>query len=134
MMSELEEINEFLRLVTALAVGAGNDEVSEDDILRLFQERGINRTAAMEQFEKVSAKLRRPVVREARVFEWNIFRRVITVTRLLSAEDIERIAELYRISTPEEIQRRIRSFTGIQFERFVGELLSKTPNFLEIFV
>ena len=80
--------------------------------------------SATEIWEELTKELRFPVVRRNYAYEWNMFRRALCITRLPSLIDCERIAELYQRSTPEEVRRRIRELTGVQFESFLKSVLS----------
>src|SRR5262245_20124329 len=115
MTSDSDVFDEFLRSVIELADETPRGEVNEEDILRLLAAKHGSRTDAAEVWEQLSTSLRTPVVRWGTVLEWNLFRKVVRVTRLLTAEEMERIEELYRLSTPEEVERRIRQLSGLQF-------------------
>src|SRR5262249_13026954 len=109
-------------------------EIAESAILEKLQIRAGSRTDAAEIWEYVAAKLRRPTVLDGRVYEWNLFRKVVCVTRLPGGDEVERIAEMYALSTPQEVDRRIRGLSGIQFEHFLGELLRRIPSFRSVVV
>jgi restriction endonuclease Mrr len=109
-------------------------EVAEDVLIERLSARYGGRTNAAEAWEVASAQLRQPIVRRERVCEWNLFRRVLCITRLPSADEIARMEELYALTTPHEIDRRIRALSGAQFEHFLGELLRRMPGFKEVVV
>jgi restriction endonuclease Mrr len=128
---------DFERLISVLAQVTRTvqyEELPEHRLVGMLQENIGDYTTALEKWEEVAAELRQPVVRDGRVFEWNLFRRVMCVSRLPGPEELERFAELYRRSAPEQIDRRIRALSGGQFERFLGELLRSLPNFRGIHV
>jgi hypothetical protein len=102
-------------------------EIPEPDILTLLRESPSGADAAAEVWEEIASELRHPVVRMGYVYEWNIFRRTLCITRLPGGVECERISELYARSTPEEIRRRICALTGTQFEEFLRSLLAAEP-------
>src|SRR5436309_951875 len=130
-------LDDFERVVAVLSQAARRvqyEEVPEHQVIAFLEQAVGDRTGAMETWEGVAPELRKPVVRDGRVFEWNLFRRVVCVSKLPDADELERIAELYRRSAPEEVERRVRILTGPQFERFIGELLRQIPNFRAVHV
>jgi len=81
-------------LLQAISHSAGElrgGEVKEEEILRFLERSRGNRTGAAEVWEHLSTSLRNPIVRWGRVFEWNLFRKIVRVTKLPSAEEIERM-------------------------------------------
>jgi restriction endonuclease Mrr len=127
----------FAQVVDAIAHEAQGDqyrEITESVAVRVIGGILPAGTDVLELWEAISSDLRRPVVRGGHVVEFNMFRGAVRVTKLPNAEELERIAELYRLSAPEEIERRIRLLSGIQFERFVSELLGKLPVFRNVVV
>jgi restriction endonuclease Mrr len=61
-----------------------------------------------------------------------MFRRVVKISRLQTLEELEGTCELYKTATPRELERRIRSLNGIEFETFLATVLSRLPDFREI--
>lgn len=102
-------------------------EIPETDILALLRGDPGRGGDVAEVWEEIEIELRHPVVRMGYVYEWNIFRRTLCITRLPGGTECERISELYARSTPEEIRRRIRGLTGTQFEEFLRSLLAAEP-------
>jgi len=80
--------------------------------------------AATEIWEELTKDLRTPVVHRGYAYEWNIFRRVLCITRLPTLIDYERFAELYERSTPVELKKRIQELSGPQFESFLKNVLA----------
>src|SRR5262245_33279209 len=104
-------IEEFERVVAVLSQATRRvqyEEVPEHQIIAFLEQAIGDRTSALETWEDVAPDLRKPVVREGRVFEWNLFRKVVCVSKLPDRDELERTAELYRRSAPEEVERRIR--------------------------
>lgn len=107
-------------------------EVSDKDLIgKLEKELGAHERAA-EIWDEISQELRYPVVRRGYAYEWNMFRKVLVVTRLPDLVECERLAELYERSTPEELRRRICDLTGLQFENFIRSILSSDPKLTNI--
>jgi restriction endonuclease Mrr len=72
------------------------------------------------------------VVRDGYLVQWQIFRGVLEVRKLATAQEIESTAELYETTTSNEIARKIRSLTGIEFERFLTAVLSRLSEYRNI--
>lgn len=89
---------------------------------------------ATEVWEDLTKALRLAVVRRGYAYEWNMFRRTLCITRLPSLVDCERMAELYDRSTPDELRRRIRELSGVQFEMFLRSLLSAESCLTNVFI
>jgi hypothetical protein len=126
-----------LELLEMLRQGSDATErlsLTEENALCLIRGRVPDRTDAAEMWESLTANLREPQVLRQWAYEWHPFRKVLEITRLPGAGEIERIVEYYSRSTPGELERRMRALTGYQFELFLGELLIELPMFERIIV
>jgi len=127
--SRLEEVLQTLPEY----IRQGNDtELVEKDIIEILRPYYASRTDAADAWERAAMLLRQAVVRRGLVYEWKLFRRVLRITKLPSADEMERISELYALSTPVAIDQRIRSLSGTQFEQFLAELLRKIAVFRDV--
>jgi len=120
--------------VFRLAMGSEVREVTEETVIATIAGDDLENLRAAEAWEQVAEVFRKGVVRQGIVYEWNLFRRVLRITPLPRADEVERIAELYSTSTPHEIERRIASLEGRQFENFLHELLSRMPQFSGVYL
>lgn len=108
-------------------------EVSESKLLSYLQRKmSVDASSAQEAWEAVSNSFRKIVIRKGYIIQWNFIRNIVTVVRILPAEEVESIAELYQRATPAEIERKIRSLSGTDFERFLAAVLSRRPEFRNI--
>lgn len=108
-------------------------EVSESELVSyLERELSVSAPSAQEAWEAVSHKFRKLAVRAGYTIQWNFVRNVVTVARMPVAEEIQSVAEIYQRSTPAEIERKIRSLSGTEFERFLAAILSRRPEFRNV--
>jgi hypothetical protein len=124
---ESSRLEGFIATLEQARAVAPYSEIPETELLELLRRNSAIADDAAETWEDIARELRQPVVRKGYVYEWNIFRRTLCITRLPGSIECERISELYARSTPEEIRRRIRGLTGIQFEEFLRSLLAVEP-------
>jgi len=128
----------FDALVAWLINVAGqNDrvEVSEIQLISyLEEEHNLDHIGARAVWESLSPAFRRRVVRDGYLLQWLIFRNVVQVSRLATAEEIQSTAEVYESTKNEELERRIRSLSGIEFERFLTTILGRRSEYRNISV
>lgn len=131
-----ERLSRFEKLISwllALAGDAERVEASEDQIVGfLKEESGKTKEGALEAWQDISPDFRKVIVRDSRTIQWNIFRNHVQISRLPTVEELEGVAELYERTTPDELTRKIRNLSGLEFERFLGAILSQHPEYRNI--
>jgi hypothetical protein len=134
MMGDAEVVDELLQwLIDSVGDGERAD-IPEQTVVAYCGAACANQANGIEIWQRISGDLRRPVLRDGFVIQWNFFRNVVRVIRLPSPEELLSSAEHYQRATPQEIERKIRSLTGQQFERFMGAVLIQSPEFRNIVV
>jgi hypothetical protein len=124
----------FELLVAWLIKKAGTSErfdVTEEEVITFIQsELNIDRVSAIVEWQEISDLFReKKIVRDGYLVQWHMFRSAFQVRRLATAEEIQSTAELYQLSTSDEIARRIRGLTGIEFEHFITTVLSRRSEY-----
>ena len=109
-------------------------EISEDRAISyLADEMNLDRVGAIAEWEALSDGFRRKkIVRDGHLVQWQMFRSAFQVSRLATAEEVQSCAEIYQLTTHEEVERKIRGLTGIEFERFLTAVLSRRPEYRNI--
>jgi restriction endonuclease Mrr len=130
---------EFEGLVTWLIRTAGQSdraEISEEQAIRfLQQEFAIDRVTAIAEWQDLIGKFQqKKIVRDGHLVQWHMFRSGFQVSTLATVEEIQSTAEIYHSTTDEELMRKIRSLSGIAFERFLGAVLARRPEYRNITV
>ena len=107
-------------------------EISEPHIISYLQDLLLDKLDPKEAWEAISNNLRSRKVRNGFVVQWDIFRRVLRVVRVPTSVELQAAAELYEHSTPHDLEHKIRNLSGKEFERFVGAVLGRIPEFRSI--
>lgn len=123
-----------LELFRSRAASYQDVELAEGQILEIFARVVGGPEAAKRLWERVSQQLRKPRVSHGYVFHWNMFKSVMSISRLPTAEQLERISEYYRESAPRDVKSYLRSLTGRQFEILVVTLLTKLSKFRNVLI
>jgi hypothetical protein len=129
----------FESLVAWLIRAAGQSdraEISEEKAICFLQEELVcDRDTAIAAWQSLFDSFRqKKIVRDGHLVQWQIFRSGFQVSRLATAEEIQSTAEIYESTTPEEVARKIRGLTGIEFERFLTAVLARRPEYRNISV
>jgi restriction endonuclease Mrr len=129
------KIEDLLDALTSRLIRVAGDrgriDISEKRIISLLEEVSTDRLEALELWEVGSRYFER-VVRDGYVMQWDYFRRAIRVSKLPTVEELQSAAEIYELATPEEVERKIRGLTGVEFERFLGAILGRMPAFRNV--
>lgn len=132
-MTEDSATSVVVDAVLKLANDSPYTEISEENLITLLSQ-STDRTRALEIWEIVAPRLRHSFVKHHRVLQWNFFRRVITVTRALTVEEIDRFASASELAIPYTIGEQLRSLSGLAFERFMADFLNRLPQFKDVSV
>lgn len=109
-------------------------EVTESDVISCLQEEvGLDRVGAIAKWEALSSTFRnKKVVRDGFLVEWRLFRGALQVIKLPTVEEVQSTAEIYDNTTNEELERKIRNLSGMEFERFLAAVLGRQPEYRNI--
>lgn len=131
-MATVRNFDALLGQLVRLAEGKDRVEIDEPDVINVVSSFVGSLRRARDAWESLSDELRKRVVKDDYVVQWDMFRRAVRLSRLPTVEELESTCELYQSSTPRETERRIRSLSGIEFEIFLASVLTNLPEFREI--
>jgi hypothetical protein len=129
--------DQFEAVVARLIKAAENRErldIPEQEVIGYIEELTGDHDKAVEAWESVAAGLRNWIVRGGYALQWNFIGNVVRVRALPTAEELESAAELYELATPLDLEERIKKLSGVEFERFLGEVLGTLPQLRHVSV
>src|SRR5436190_54616 len=109
-------------------------DITEKQTISVIEDILCDRDEALVAWDEFSLQLRRWTVRSAKAIQWNFIGSVVRIRTLPKAEELEGAAELYEHATPLDLEQRVRSLSGIEFEHFLGAILGRLPQFRNIAV